>query len=112
MCSSKTSFMYLVQQCWKFLLPGHPRRSGLGLGDLFSDVGSPSRRSEIAINYLIKLSFCVQQGYPFFARPQDYADYNEFPTLMFRARPVHVYIGHLYTDLIHVEIITLLSGNA
>ncbi len=34
------------EQCWKFLSPGRPRRSGLGLGDLLSQVGSPGGRSE------------------------------------------------------------------
>ncbi len=89
-------------QCWKFLSPGRPRRSGLGLGDLFPEVGSPGWWPEIAIsqllwglqcsmttqfavqravwthykhdilglpiNYLIKLSFCVHQGYQFLLR--------------------------------------------
>ncbi len=42
-----------MAQCWKFLWPGHPRRSGLGLDDLFSDVGSPCGRPEMAISLLL-----------------------------------------------------------
>ena len=42
-----------LQQCWKFLSPGHPRRSGLGLGDMFSEVGSPGGRPEMAISQLL-----------------------------------------------------------
>ncbi len=41
------------EQCWKFLSPGRPRRSDLGLGDLFSDVGSPGGRPEMAISLLL-----------------------------------------------------------
>ena len=37
-------------QCCKFLSPGCPRRSGLGLGDLLSDAGSPGGRPEMTIS--------------------------------------------------------------
>ncbi len=42
-----------MDQCWKFLSPGHPRRSGLGLGNLFPEVGSPGGWPEIAISQLL-----------------------------------------------------------
>ncbi len=41
-------------QCWKFLSPGRPRRSGLGLGDLFLEVGSPGGQPEMAIYQLLR----------------------------------------------------------
>ncbi len=43
----------VLTQCWKFLSPGRPRRSDLGLGDLFSDAGSPDGRPEMVISQLL-----------------------------------------------------------
>ena len=51
-CSILYSCIYKCQ-CWKFLSPGRPRRSDLGLGDLFSDVGSPGGRPKMAISQLL-----------------------------------------------------------
>ena len=45
--------MFHFNQCWKFLSPGRPRRSGLGLGDLFPEVGSPGGRPEMAISQVL-----------------------------------------------------------
>ncbi len=53
-CHVTLLIIITTYQCWKFLSPGRPRRSGLGLGDLFPEVGSPGGRPEMAISRLLR----------------------------------------------------------